>query len=363
MAAIGSGSITAFFLFDVAETIDLQAARRLLTGAAPTQVASRAPLPSYLQYTHPPLAIDGAAIDRRYVGELLVRFKMFDYGVISVALAGAVPATWERLLVDGLRWHDDAGLLEEAEGACRALIDRVRPALTQPRTHFLSEDYAVFAVAADAEATTAEGLLATHGAEIAQLLRGEREPLSAQEREEVLRHRLSYLAGDLVVVTWSAAFISDTEANIPATQDILEFANSQLLQFRYYDRLLDDELARIYAHLQKPRWGHSWFGRRYTRAARQVHALFIDVNELTDRTENALKIAGDVFTARLYTLTAARLGLDHWKGNVREKLKTLDDIYRFAVEQTAMTRGELLELMIVAILMLELVLFFAGIMR
>ena len=94
-----------------------------------------------------------------------------------------------------------------------------------------------------------------------------------------------------------------------------------------------------------------------------MHALFIDVNELTDRTENALKIAGDVFTARLYTLTAARLGLDHWKGNVQEKLKTLDDIYRFAVEQTAMTRGELLELMIVAILVLELVLFFAGIMR
>ena len=361
MAAIGAGSITAFFLFDVAETIDLQAAQRLLTGAAPTHVASRAPLPSYIQYAHPPLAIDGAAVDRRYVGELAMRFKMFDYGVISVALSGAVPDTWERLLVEGLRWHDDAGLLMEAERSCRSLIDRIGPALMQPRAQFLSEDYAVFAVAADGEA--AEGLLAAHGAEIAQLLRGEREPLSTQEREEVLRHRLSYLAGDLVVATWSAAFIYDTEANVPATQDILEFANSQLLQFRYYDRLLDDELARIYADLQQPRWGHSWFGRRYTRAARQVHALFIDVNELTDRTENALKIAGDVFTARLYTLTAARLGLDHWKGNVQEKLKTLDDIYRFAVEQTAMTRGELLELMIVAILVLELVLFFAGIMR
>ena len=69
------------------------------------------------------------------------------------------------------------------------------------------------------------------------------------------------------------------------------------------------------------------------------------------------------YTARLFTLVAARLGLDHWKGSVREKLKTLDDIYRFAVEQTAMTRGELLELTIVLILVLELVLFFAGIMR
>ena len=47
---------------------------------------------------------------------------------------------------------------------------------------------------------------------------------------------------------------------------------------------------------------------------------------------------------------------------MREKLKTLDDIYRFTVEQTSMARGELLELMIVLILILELVLFFAGIM-
>lgn len=87
------------------------------------------------------------------------------------------------------------------------------------------------------------------------------------------------------------------------------------------------------------------------------------MNELTDKTENAWKIAGDVYAARLFTLIASRLGLDHWKGNVREKLKTLDDIYRFAVEQTGMARGELLELAIVAILVFELILFFAGVMK
>ena len=60
---------------------------------------------------------------------------------------------------------------------------------------------------------------------------------------------------------------------------------------------------------------------------------------------------------------AARLGLGDWKASVSEKLKTLDDIYRFAVDQTSMARGELLELTIVLILILELVLFFLGIMR
>jgi hypothetical protein len=126
--------------------------------------------------------------------------------------------------------------------------------------------------------------------------------------------------------------------------------------------LLDDQLSSIYARLQRPRWFDSWFGWRYTRAARQVHSLFIDVNELTDRTENALKFVGDIYAARLFTLVADRLGLERWKANVKEKLKTLDDIYRFAVEYSSMSRGEFLELTIVLILILELVLIAMGIM-
>ena len=59
---------------------------------------------------------------------------------------------------------------------------------------------------------------------------------------------------------------------------------------------------------------------------------------------------------------AARLGVGPWKASVEEKLETLDDIYRFAVEQVAIARGQLLELTIVLILVFELVLFFAGIM-
>jgi hypothetical protein len=94
-----------------------------------------------------------------------------------------------------------------------------------------------------------------------------------------------------------------------------------------------------------------------------VHSLFIDVNELTDRTENALKIVGDVYAARLFSLAAARLGLDQWKASVQEKLRTLDDIYRFAVEQTSMARGELLELTVVLILVVELVLLLMGSIR
>jgi hypothetical protein len=94
-----------------------------------------------------------------------------------------------------------------------------------------------------------------------------------------------------------------------------------------------------------------------------VQSLFIDVNELTDRMENAVKLVGDMYAARLFGAIASRLGLDRWKRNVEEKLTTLNDIHRFAVEQTGMSQGNVLELTIVLILILELFLALAGIME
>ena len=119
---------------------------------------------------------------------------------------------------------------------------------------------------------------------------------------------------------------------------------------------------RIYAQLQKPQRFFSIAGRGYIKATHQLHALFIDVNEITDRTQNALKMIGDIYAARLFQLVASRLGVGLWRASVEEKLKTLDDIYRFMVEHLGMVRGEFLEATIVAILIFELVLFFMGIM-
>jgi hypothetical protein len=360
---ITAGTATKFFLFDVADAFDLAAVRQVIGSGDPVRVAPRAATPAYIQYRDPPVSVDGAAVGVARAGDFTVRFKIFDYGAVSVALTRSIAGPWTALLEDGVRWHDDSALAAAAESACRTLTASLAAAMRRPRSRFLSEDYLVFVVSGTSEPVGAEGLLAAHGPDIAQLLRGEREPLSREERDEVLRQRLSYLASDLVVPTWNAAFIFDTESAAQGVMEILEFANSQLLEFRYYDELLDAELARIYALLERPRWPQNWIGRRFTRAAQHVHTLFIDVNELTDKTENALKIAGDVYAARLFTLAASRLGLDHWKGNVRDKLKTLDDIYRFAVEHTAMARGELLELAIVLILVFELGLFFAGVMQ
>jgi hypothetical protein len=363
MPAIRAGQGTAFFLFDVAEAIHLDRVRGLIGPTSEARLVLKPPTPAYIQYQQPPLAVEGDSLGIPELAGFRARFKIFDYGVISVALSRLLCCEWREMVEQGLQWQEDPTLLAETEARCRTLVARLAPAMTAPRTTFVTEDYFVFAVTALEGSPPADEVIAANGDDIVRLLRAERDQLSRQERDEVLRHRISYLENDLVVPAWNAAFVYDTEAGAAAAMEILEFANSQLLEFRYYDTLLDGQLAGIYAQLQEPGWFKGWAGRRYTRAAQRVHALFIDVNELTDRTENALKIAGDVYAARLYALATARLGLDQWKANVREKLNTLDDIYRFAVEQTGMARGEFLELAIVLILIFELVLFFMGIMK
>jgi hypothetical protein len=156
------------------------------------------------------------------------RFKAFDYGVLSVALTRALPGTWEELLNEGLRWQDDPQLDAGAERLCRELLSRIGLAVTRPRHRFLTEDYLVSTIDAGAAGQTADALLASRGALIAQLLRGDREALSAQEREEVLRHRISY-SNDVVIATWSSSLVYDTRVGAQGVLEILEFANAQLL--------------------------------------------------------------------------------------------------------------------------------------
>ena len=138
--------------------------------------------------------------------------------------------------------------------------------MIEPRQTPLTEDYLVFAVNELSRPHTADELVEHHGDVIASVLRGERAPLSRQERDEILRHRISYLANDLVIPTWNAAFVYDTPAGTLAAVEIVEFANSQLLQFRYYDELLDNALASIYAKMQKEAHWYDAFSGGTTRA-------------------------------------------------------------------------------------------------
>jgi hypothetical protein len=362
MARIESGSVTAFFLYDIAESIQLEQVRSQAGGAArDSRFTTKIAAPVYVQYKPPPIALSGEVVGVREVQGFAASFKIYEYGVISVALTLDFRGEWNELVNFAGSVLASGQLEAGARRGVDKVVERIGHAAVGLRTSYLAEDYYVFGVRALNPPLDAIALRAQHGDDIVQLLRSERRRLSTEERDEVLRHRLSYLADDLFVVTWQAAFVYDAE-DLDAALEILEFANSQLLQYRYYDDLLDKELTGIYAQVQRTRWRDALVGGRYTTAAHRLHSLFIDVNEITDRTQNALKMVGDIYAARMFQLASQRIGVESWRLAVEEKLRTLDSIYRFVVEEMNIARGHFLELTIIGILLFELALFFMGIM-
>ena len=232
--AITEASITAFYLYDVAEGIDLEVLRRQFGGsAAAARFVPKTSTPSYVQYASPPVVVDGEAAGLTSIDGFTPRLKFFEYGVISLALTRPFRGDWPELIALSQKYVENEALEQQVEAACRSVVERYGAAMRDGRAKWLFEDYLVFSVTALEVPVTAEELITQRSEEIALLLRGERQALSRQEQDEVLRSRLSYLATDLVVPTWNAALVLDTESGAQAALELLEFANSQLLEFRY----------------------------------------------------------------------------------------------------------------------------------
>src|SRR5712691_8952188 len=116
MSDIRSAQIYAFYLFDVAETVNLSAIPALIGGpTVAAKLAPKSPTPAYVQYEKPPLSFDGDLIGASDMAGFHPRFRFYDYGVVSLALSRAFSGSWSGLvtLAQDLIENDDLGRLAE----------------------------------------------------------------------------------------------------------------------------------------------------------------------------------------------------------------------------------------------------------
>ncbi|MGB8060991.1 MAG: hypothetical protein WCF26_03785 [Candidatus Sulfotelmatobacter sp.] len=352
------GSVLVLIQFDVCEEIRLDELRQLCP--ARTAEASFKKAPAYVRYQRPPVeeTLEPLVLDsgERLAGEI----KYYDYGVISLEFELPFSGTWNTLIELSCRWTSDTNFEKLASRVARQKLERAAPALIKPyKGEWLQEDYFIFNVREIDGSPSADDLLSSQRNAIAQVVRGEMATLSDGERQEILQSRISYYPNDLAVIGWNAAFIYDTQAGAETAIQLLQYANSQLLEFRHYDEFLTNELENVYDFLETGGTG-LWSRWRTARAASKLHTVLLDVNELTERADNAIKFLSDMFSARLYKLCAAKVGVPDYKDLVKEKLQTAEDLYRFMVEQFNQSRAFVLELMVVVILIIELIYFFKG---
>jgi hypothetical protein len=352
------GSVLVLIQFDVCEEIRLDQLRQLFGARTLEQPSFKHTAPGYVRYQRPPVVEPIEPLVLESGEHLEGQIKYYDYGVLSVVFELPFSGDWDTLVRLGSRWVWDVDFEKHATRIVRQKLERAAPALIKRYSEWLSEDYFIFHVREITGSPSASELCVSQGGRIAQIVRGETAQLSEGERNEILQSRASYYPHDLAVIGWNAAFLYDTDAGVETAIQLLEYANSQLLEFRHYDELLTRELSSVYAALDK---GTGMFARwRLARAATKLHTVLLDVNELTERADNAIKFLSDMFSARLYKLAAAKVGVPDYKDLVTQKLQTAEDLYRFMVDQFNQSRAFVLELMVVIILVIDLAFLFGG---
>jgi hypothetical protein len=352
------GSVLVLIQFDVSEELRLDQLQQAVDARTVQQPKIKHSVPAYVRYQRPPVVgpLDPLILSggERLEGEI----KYYDYGVVSVIYQLAFSGDWENLVQLASRWVWDVDFAARVEPIVRQRLERNAGAMIKPYSRWLSEDYFIFHVRTEDGSNSASDLTRDHGLEIAQIVRGDRQRLSSGECTEVLQSRISYYENDLAVIGWNAAFLYDTNAGAETAIQLLEYANSQLLEFRHYDELLTGILDNVYDSLEKK----SGFPVRWRMAgsATRLHTVLLDIAELTERADNSIKFLSDMFAARLYRLAAAKVGVPDYKDLVAQKLKTAEDLYHDMIEQFNQARGFFLEVVVVLILLIELVYLFFG---
>lgn len=364
---VTSGHVTVLRLFDVAFAIDLvkaeslwvnqsrQGARSKLTRTPKKAVDfGEAPLTLSL----PPVRLRLEEPQGSIEIEANVIARLYAFGVVTLAVQ--IPA-------DDLSWHyytARVNAVEEAigpktetaiwEDMLEMLCGQMKGAFTRPNRSGLVEDYLVATVHCFSEPVQAASL----GKEIdlVPLLSGEICPLSESAKADLLSRRFSYYVDDLVVLTWDRVFIYETH-HTSDVAEVLEVANAQFLQMRYYDELLDAELPKMY-DLVEEATRHRSLGapRRFAALARRLYTLVAEVTELTEKVDNALQVTEDVYLARVYTAALDLFRVKEVSKAVDRKLAIVRDTYSALYDEAASSRAGLMEAAVIFLIFLEVIL-------
>ena len=343
------------FAFDVGYEIDLERARGLLPGEAGS-LTRRKRTPESIRYRPAPLrvAVDASGVALpgiQTTGTTRAELSLFDFGAVSLAISFPVRLSFDELLRLAGDLAEPAGVTAAARLVLAPWLERIKPVVIGFEVSDLSEEYVVFQIG-----SIQEGWLQDHAEWVAGVVRLEPEPLSPSEVQEATRLHLSYSPNDLVVLDWAAGVIADREC--ADTLQVIEFANVQLLEFRHIDDRLDDRLEAAYRLIRpqtQKRWPASLW-RTHSSAMRSVRELEIEATSLFERADNALKLIGDHYLSRVFGLASARFHLDEWQQSIHRKLETVGDVYDLLVQQAGGRRMETLEMIVVALIALEILL-------
>jgi hypothetical protein len=342
--------------FEIGQSVDLARSEQLAaTGARrPWRESRRAPQqfgnrPAPLSILQDPAGIPIVA-GLEAIG---VQIMLYDFGAASLSVVFPLTGPLESLPSLSGELYGHPPLLDCARTRIGALLETIAPAVVRPRLAETVEDYVIFQIDAFEPPLPPPVLVREHGATIARILRAEQGPVSDDERADALAARLSAGASDLAIVDWNASLVYDPDPS--ETCAVLEFANVQLLEVRFLDEQLDVALEQAYDTLTRGARGLAIL-RSYAADLDRIAELEADAAVVFERVTNALKLVGDQYLSRLYTLVSGRLHLGDWDASIGRKLQTIGGIYEKLADRATARRLEVLEWIVILLIAIEILL-------
>jgi hypothetical protein len=206
------------------------------------------------------------------------------------------------------------------------------------------EEYSVYCISG--YSGDPEVYLSLYGDKIAAFLKNERISLDEEEVKATLSSYLKYGKDDITIVDWDGAFIFDSSGDFGSNIELFEIANLQLLKSRILDHDLDERLEKtlrlmgVSRRLPIIRSGEV---RKVVKEIIEIRTQSILESEAVERN---IKLIGDWYSAKLYSLISRKFHLDSWKSEIKEKLDTLEDVYTMATENFSVSYRATLEFII-----------------
>lgn len=348
-----AGTCRVLYGMDVARGIDLARAEEMLVTSRRVRLQHKGRVLLEEGGVSPPLRVGWTAPvlevgSWRTAGE--VGISIYDLGAVAITWSLRFESSLEELIQLAALLYDNEPLIARSHELAREVLGALGAAAERPKPARRLEDYVVLQIPQVEGGPTR--LLAEAGPILARVLRAEPGELSAQEIGEALGGRIAYGRHDACFVDWNAALLigEDTEDE----RQVLELATVGLLELRELDGHLERDLGTAYELVARPRGVMSALTLQ-RRELEQVARMQADDALLREGLDNALKIFGDDYLARLYSTAAERFHFHDWEESIERKLQVLRNVYSSLADLAAHRRSEALEWIIILLIAGEIV--------
>jgi hypothetical protein len=350
------GTVHVLIAFDWGDQVDLELAKHLVR-AEEHKLLRRSRTPSSIAYKPSPLIIslDEVLLELPEIGSLtsIADATVFDFAGVSVDLKIPFSLKPDRLLSLAGYLAEGDPLVSVARSSLDPMYRKLRPAIQQPLWSSLSEDYFVFLISPDPSLPSPATLLDLNADWLAGLVRMETGALSGEEIAEAVKLHLIYSPNDLFVPDWAAAVLIDRDCE--ETLQTIEFVNLLLLEFRHLDERLAIRLAEAHKLIQPLVRARLPLLHTHHRSLRSLGELRMEANSMIERPANVLKLLGDQYIARVYSLLARRFHLEEWEQSIRRTLEVIEGAYGVISDQAATYRTEILEIIVILLILIEII--------